>query len=224
QAGQFIERKHAEDALRRSEQRSRFLADVSITFSELLDYESTLTQLANLAVPAFSDWCAVSLQGEDHGLRCIALAHGEPGTLELGRNLFRRDALEPRDPFGVLEVLRTGRSSWAPALLERPDAAASNGPERGVDLVRQLRLRSFITVPLRSRGETIAALTFVTAESERTFDLMDLAAAEDLAARTVVAMENARLLETLRETDQRKDEFLAMLAHELRNPLAPIRN
>ena len=30
--------------------------------------------------------------------------------------------------------------------------------------------------------------------------------------------------QTLRETDRRKDEFLAMLAHELRNPLAPIRN
>src|SRR5580704_14103268 len=28
----------------------------------------------------------------------------------------------------------------------------------------------------------------------------------------------------LQETDKRKDEFLAMLAHELRNPLAPIRN
>jgi PAS domain S-box-containing protein len=32
------------------------------------------------------------------------------------------------------------------------------------------------------------------------------------------------LQETLRESDRRKDEFLAMLAHELRNPVAPIRN
>src|SRR5690606_17945589 len=33
-----------------------------------------------------------------------------------------------------------------------------------------------------------------------------------------------RLYDRLRETDRRKDEFLATLAHELRNPLAPIRN
>jgi two-component system, sensor histidine kinase len=36
--------------------------------------------------------------------------------------------------------------------------------------------------------------------------------------------EREKALEQLREADRRKDEFLAMLAHELRNPLAPIRN
>jgi signal transduction histidine kinase len=36
--------------------------------------------------------------------------------------------------------------------------------------------------------------------------------------------ERMRFSETLREADRRRDEFLAMLAHELRNPLAPIRN
>ncbi|MEO6281347.1 ATP-binding protein [Roseateles sp.] len=36
--------------------------------------------------------------------------------------------------------------------------------------------------------------------------------------------ERKRMEEALRESDRRKDEFLAMLAHELRNPLAPIRN
>ena len=36
--------------------------------------------------------------------------------------------------------------------------------------------------------------------------------------------ERERVAEALREADRRKDEFLAMLGHELRNPLAPIRN
>ncbi|MFY0535848.1 hybrid sensor histidine kinase/response regulator [Nannocystis pusilla] len=45
-----------------------------------------------------------------------------------------------------------------------------------------------------------------------------------LAHITSVAIENARLNSALREQDRRKDEFLALLAHELRNPLAPIRN
>src|SRR3954447_19772811 len=46
-------------------------------------------------------------------------------------------------------------------------------------------------------------------------------------ARAAEQRENAerrRVEEELREANQRKDEFLAMLAHELRNPLAPIRN
>ena len=45
-----------------------------------------------------------------------------------------------------------------------------------------------------------------------------------LAHMASIALENARLYEELREGDRRKDEFLATLAHELRNPLAPIRN
>ena len=45
-----------------------------------------------------------------------------------------------------------------------------------------------------------------------------------MADRAAIAVENAQLYRELRDADQRKDEFLATLAHELRNPLAPIRN
>ena len=70
----------------------------------------------------------------------------------------------------------------------------------------------------------LGAITFVTAESGRVYDRNDLRVAEDLAYRAVIAIENANLVSALKESDRRKDEFLAILAHELRNPLAPIRN
>jgi signal transduction histidine kinase/CheY-like chemotaxis protein len=70
----------------------------------------------------------------------------------------------------------------------------------------------------------LGAITFVAAESGRRYTDADLAAAEDLARRAAVAVENAHLYDALKEADKRKDEFLATLAHELRNPLAPIRN
>ena len=52
----------------------------------------------------------------------------------------------------------------------------------------------------------------------------DVTLAEDVACRAAAALENARLYRDIQEQDHRKTEFLAMLAHELRNPLAPIRN
>ena len=67
-------------------------------------------------------------------------------------------------------------------------------------------------------------LTFATAESGRTYTEDDLDFANDVARRVAVAIENTKLYQALREADRRKDEFLATLAHELRNPLAPIRN
>jgi CheY-like chemotaxis protein len=56
------------------------------------------------------------------------------------------------------------------------------------------------------------------------FTAEDEAILVQLATIASVALENARLYEGLREADRRKDEFLATLAHELRNPLAPIRS
>jgi len=56
------------------------------------------------------------------------------------------------------------------------------------------------------------------------FGAEDEAAAVQMASMAAVALENSDLVQRIREEDQRKDEFLATLAHELRNPLAPIAN
>ncbi len=87
-----------------------------------------------------------------------------------------------------------------------------------------LGLKSYICVPLAVSGKPLGVLTFATAESGRRYGDADLALATDLAQRAAVAIENTQLYLALREADRRKDEFLATLAHELRNPLAPIRN
>jgi signal transduction histidine kinase/CheY-like chemotaxis protein len=56
------------------------------------------------------------------------------------------------------------------------------------------------------------------------FAQADAALLSEVVGRASIAMENARLYTLVQEADRRKNEFLAMLAHELRNPLAPIRN
>lgn len=79
-----------------------------------------------------------------------------------------------------------------------------------------------IAVPLIAHGTTIGTLTLAHAESDRGFHDDDVALATDIARRAASAVENAHLFTRLREEDRRKDEFLATLAHELRNPLAPL--
>jgi len=68
----------------------------------------------------------------------------------------------------------------------------------------------------------MGAITLVYAESGRRYFEADVALAEDIARRAATAVDNARLYAELQTADRRKNEFLAMLAHELRNPLAPI--
>jgi PAS domain S-box-containing protein len=85
-------------------------------------------------------------------------------------------------------------------------------------------LRGWLAVPLVGHGGRNLGLVQIGDRLEGDFTEEDQAILEQLAATAAVGIENARLYDSLKEQDQRKDEFLAMLAHELRNPLAPIRN
>ena len=85
-------------------------------------------------------------------------------------------------------------------------------------------LRSAVLFPLLARDRILGALILAQGDSGRVFGPADRSLAEDLAGRAAIALDNARLYRDIQEADRRKNEFLAMLAHELRNPLAPIRN
>jgi PAS domain S-box-containing protein len=208
---------------KRKAEAARFLADASSLLSEVMDVTSTLQKVARLAVPFFADWCSVDLLNEDGSLRRLAVAHINPEMVLLAHEIYRRYPPDPQAPFGPWHILRTGQSELAPEITD--DMVRQSIKEEGrLRLLLELGLKSYMGVPLRRRGKALGVLTFVGAESGRRYDAADLALAEDLADRVGIAIENARLYQELREADRHKDEFLAMLAHELRNPLAPIRN
>jgi PAS domain S-box-containing protein len=207
---------------KRAEQDSRFLADASAALAGLVDYESTLQKVARLAVPTFADWCAVDVLDEGDVLRRLAVAHVDPLKVDLAHEVHRRHPPDPASWQGAWNVLRTGKSTIIPEITDELLTSSVRDAEI-LRIVRELGLRSYMCVPLAARGQMLGVVTFVAAESGRRYTAADLAVAEDLAHRAAVAVENARLYQTVREADRRKDEFLALLGHELRNPLAPIR-
>ena len=211
------------DETKQAEQTSRFLADASTTLAELTDYQSTLQRVTSLAVPSFADWCAVDMWEPDGSARRLAVTHADPARVKLAEELFRRYPPQAANRHGVMRVLHTGETEWAATVSDALLVELAKEEEH-LRILRELGLKSFICVPLRSGTTTYGALTFATAESGRVYGATHLVAAEDLARRAAIAVENATLLGALKESDQRKDEFLAMLAHELRNPLAPIRH
>jgi signal transduction histidine kinase len=204
----------------------KFLADASAELARPTDYQSTLDRIARLSVPQFADWCAVDLV-QDHGhLVRLAVAHVDPEKVHLAHELHRRFPPDPEAQASPWWVVRSGRSILIPQITDQLlqlRAGASPDPEF-LDIVRTLGLHSYLAVPLIARGKTLGVLTFITAESRRSYTPQDQALAEDLGRRAAVAIESARLLLALRESDRAKDVFLATLAHELRNPLAPIWN
>jgi signal transduction histidine kinase/CheY-like chemotaxis protein len=87
------------------------------------------------------------------------------------------------------------------------------------------RVRSAAVVPLLARGRILGAVVLAFgSESGRRHGPTDLALIDDLAGRAATALDNARLYRKVEAADRQKNEFLSMLAHELRNPLAPVHN
>jgi PAS domain S-box-containing protein len=210
-------------AHKRALESAQFLASASAALATVVDYESTLYKVAHLAVPFFADWCVIDIVQPDGTLRRLAAVHSDPERVALGKAFHHRYPPPPDAAHGTRYVLRTGKSDLMTDITDAMLSGAARDDEH-LRMLRQLHLRSSICVPLKARGKTLGAITFVTAESQRRYGQADLAVAEDLAHRATIAIENARLYGELREADRRKDEFLALLAHELRNPLAPLRN
>lgn len=116
------------------------------------------------------------------------------------------------------EHLSAGRTAHSADIAEDPAYTAS---ERAA--FAATRMAAHVGVPLVKNGRLVAGLTVQSAQP-RAFSADEVTLVEDTADATWASVERARSEAALREADRRKDEFIATLAHELRNPLAPVRH
>jgi PAS domain S-box-containing protein len=82
----------------------------------------------------------------------------------------------------------------------------------------------WLAAPLIGRDDTSIGFLQLADKDEGEFTAEDEALVVQLSRLAAIALENATLYEELKANAQRKDEFLAMLSHELRNPLAAMSN
>jgi serine phosphatase RsbU (regulator of sigma subunit)/DNA-binding MarR family transcriptional regulator len=178
-----------------AQDRVAFLASASQEIATSLDYERTLAAVARMAVPDLADWCAVDLLDDDGTIRQLAVAHVDPDKVALAIDLRRRFPPDPDAPHGVAAAIRSGRSELIEEIPRELLELAIEGKPELRELLDELQLRSSMVVPLVLGGESIGAITFVMAESDRRYTPLDLRLAEELAARAAIAIGNARLFE-----------------------------
>ncbi|HEV7388141.1 MAG TPA: PAS domain S-box protein [Gemmatimonadaceae bacterium] len=202
-----------------SQRRASLLAEASRVLSASFDYETTLAALVQLAVPAIADYCALDIIEAEDKFQRIGEAHSDPAKAHLLRLVasFPRNALTASHP--LMRVMTTGEpvleAEISPAFIRKSFVADA---QRKV--VEALAPRSLICVPLASSGKPLGALTLVTSDtSGRRFNVADLSLAADLARRAAIVVEHARLFHQAQEATRARDDVLAVVAHDLRNPL-----
>jgi PAS domain S-box-containing protein len=208
------ERRAREEA-EAAQRRMAFLSESSALLASSLDWQDTIASVARLAVPRVADCCAVSL-AESFAGGPVALAHVDPRKVDLARALGRTTAADRDAAHGVPAVLRTGRPELYPELPPDGSAPAPLTFPRGLDV------RSAMIVPMTARGRTLGAITLAAAESGRRYGPSDLEMAQHLARRAALAIDNARLYAEAQQAIRARDDVLAILAHDLRNPLHAI--
>jgi len=179
----------------------RFVANAARLSSSSLDYEETIERVAQLAIPAFADWCIVDLFTDDgEAFDRVGVGHHLPGGAEVSASLKRRYPLQASREEASRDVARCVRDAGDEALRAlAPD-------DDHFPTIRAMGIRSFVVVPLLSRGRAIGWLTL--AACEKNFGERDVWLAEQLALSSSAAIDNARLF----AAEQRANERLRLLA------------
>jgi PAS domain S-box-containing protein len=208
-------------AHKQAAERLGILAEAGRTLDTSLDYEATLSNVTAVIVPALADDCIIFLESRDGKLEMVTSAHSDPARAEVAREFFRHYPLIERPDQPLHMVHSTGQSVLMQDAMTAIDAGTALSREQYETSIGT-HVNAGLAVPLKSRGQIFGVMVWVCVESGRHYGQDDLKLAEEIASRAAIAVDNARLFKTAQDGVAARDRFLAMLGHELRNPLNSI--
>jgi PAS domain S-box-containing protein len=205
---------------KRFEDGQRFLAEIGTILTSTLDYEDTLTNIARLAVRDLADYCVVDTVDEEGRVSGLKAMSRDPAKAPLC-DLFRRVPIDSGCPELIATVLQNRLTIFVASLSEETIATFARN-EADLRLLHAAELKSFIAVPLVARGMLVGVIALMSSSASRSYGPADVRLAEELAQRAALSIMNARLFGKAQLAVKTRDEVLAIVSHDLKNPITTI--
>lgn len=204
------------------EREQRLMAQVSEAVSGSSEFSDALAGLARFIVPELADACCVDEGDADGSLRRREVRFADEAKhwelAEPLKQLLARAAQQN----ALAEVIETGEPRLFSDIGD-PLAEGIAPDEAHAELLRAMGVRSMMTVPLSAHGRRLGVLSLYAAESGRRYSQHDLALTQKLAYRAALVLDNARLYEAAQRAVRSRKDLLAIVSHDLKNPLGVIR-
>jgi PAS domain S-box-containing protein len=194
-----------------------FLSELGALLGSSLEYERTLETIAQMAVRDLGDLCIIDIV-EGAGNVARLKVKCRDSSLTPLCNLIMRIPLDRDHPLWFQIVAQSKRPILGPVTQEM--MAFVSQDESDLRVIREAGLQSGMIIPLLRDGNIIAAIILLS--SSRIYGTRDLYLAEELARRAAASIENARLYFLARRALKSREEILAVVSHDLKNPVTVI--
>jgi signal transduction histidine kinase len=202
--------------------RWQFLAEASELLDASLEYQETLANVVALAVPMIADYAIIALLTDDGALRWGWSAHRDPAKEAVVARLQAYVPTLATNNHPWAEVVHSGRTQIIETVTDGYLRSIAHD-EAHLALLRELAPTSYIIMPLAARGRILGVLLFATDRSSgRRYSEHDLAVATELARRISFAVDNATLYRAAEQAAHMREDMVAVVSHDLKNPLTTI--
>ena len=204
---------------KRIENEQRLLAELGSALATTLDDEETALRLAEVAKD-LSDFCIVDLVDDNGEMRRLRVVSRDPSQAVICNALDRVQPGATRP-----SAIHSALESRQPVVIQQPsfqDVAAPAQNASQIEALRAVDLHGLMILPLVAHGRLLGAISFLFAapcppDGGATFRM-----AHEVAQRASLALDSARLYRAAQRAVKARDEMLAIVAHDLRNPLTSI--
>ncbi len=205
---------------KRAERSEHLLSRVGAQLVRSLDTAETLPRLLGLALEDLGELALVALLDEHEDLEVSAAARGAPHERALREEAALHSAHTGLAPAGVAQVLQTGQAVVVEDLTPQLEATFVEHPSLRSSWERS-GLGPLLAVPMRVGVKRIGVMAFYGLRGHP-FHAADLELARELAAETAMAIDNAHLYQRAQRETRLREEVLALVSHDLKNPIGAI--